>query len=695
MAVATALVLLQPAALAQGTARGEVVETSTGPYTVGSTFTLQLRIAANPGDQGLGTSSIVLDFNSAFATLAASPADGVDYTYQNYNGAQTSYQGAFVAYNSTLVRTNPDRLTVNIELGFTGDDNGQALPDVLTDVIAINFTVADPNATRSFTFKTVQLFNVTPPGQPGERYTNGTFTGLVESTLSQSITGTEGWRMLAAPLATATFDDLLDGLWTQGFPGSDYNENSPAATPNVYRYDETVAGDADQGFAAPGNQADEVGSGLGFIVYVFSDDDFDGTPEGFPKTLSLIGAAPSGTVNPAVSYTDNGPTDQDEGWQLFGNPFEEPIDWDLLTKSGFDATVYVWDPASSAYRVWDGSAGDLTDGIITPFQGFLARAQSGAATFSVPQSAKTTGGTFYGFAEERPSDAARSEDAASTREGDAPTLPLVLETPQGTARAWVRVRDAAEVDYDGLDAYALGPLAATYAQLYTLPLDTEAEAAVGLVINALPSLEPSESHTVALDLRAVEAGKTVGGRFTLGWPALDAVPEGWTLELRDAQTATTVDLRATGAYTFDWTPTPGTTPSEEEPQAATTALLQLGGLLTRRQAIERFTLTITNATGVSAEEGTGVLPEAVVLAGNYPNPFTARTTLDFGLHQAGAVRLIVHDVLGRQVALLLDDTRSAGWHSISFDASGLASGVYVARLDAQGQTASLRMLVLR
>jgi len=86
-------------------------------------------------------------------------------------------------------------------------------------------------------------------------------------------------------------------------------------------------------------------------------------------------------------------------------------------------------------------------------------------------------------------------------------------------------------------------------------------------------------------------------------------------------------------------------------------------------------------------------PEARLLA-NYPNPFRQQTTLAFELSEAGPVRLAVHDVLGREVAVLVDEARAAGRHTVPLDGRGLANGVYVSRLvagDAQDTRTFLRV----
>jgi hypothetical protein len=78
-----------------------------------------------------------------------------------------------------------------------------------------------------------------------------------------------------------------------------------------------------------------------------------------------------------------------------------------------------------------------------------------------------------------------------------------------------------------------------------------------------------------------------------------------------------------------------------------------------------------------------------------PNPFNPVTRLEFTLAQAGPVRLAVYDLLGREVAVLLDGTCAAGARSLAFDAAALASGVYFARLETAAGSQTLKLALVR
>lgn len=103
--------------------------------------------------------------------------------------------------------------------------------------------------------------------------------------------------------------------------------------------------------------------------------------------------------------------------------------------------------------------------------------------------------------------------------------------------------------------------------------------------------------------------------------------------------------------------------------------------------------TIDNTTGAEVI-GNEVLAE-FALSQNYPNPFNPSTTIRFSLPQREPVTLKVFDVLGNEVATMVDEELNAGEHVIVFNADSLASGVYFYRMQVGGYMQQKKMLVVR
>jgi hypothetical protein len=100
-----------------------------------------------------------------------------------------------------------------------------------------------------------------------------------------------------------------------------------------------------------------------------------------------------------------------------------------------------------------------------------------------------------------------------------------------------------------------------------------------------------------------------------------------------------------------------------------------------------FTITDVNETGQQ--------PLAFKLEQNYPNPFNPSTTIRYSVAQAGRVSLKVFNTLGQEVATLVDENVTVGEHKATFDASKLASGVYVYKISSGSMVESKKMLLLK
>ena len=98
----------------------------------------------------------------------------------------------------------------------------------------------------------------------------------------------------------------------------------------------------------------------------------------------------------------------------------------------------------------------------------------------------------------------------------------------------------------------------------------------------------------------------------------------------------------------------------------------------------------------TATEGEADVPTDFALAQNYPNPFNPTTAISFSLPRPSDVTLSVYNMLGQRVATLADNKRYAqGRHGVIFDATGLSSGVYLYRLDAEGFISTKTMLLVQ
>lgn len=266
--------------------------------------------------------------------------------------------------------------------------------------------------------------------------------------IEHTITGSTGWRMLSSPLST-TYGDLLDNTVTQGYSGAYYSTGSnPGDTlqPNVMYYDETYPGTDNQRWRAPSSTASNISTGQGLYTFIFGDIDEDPLYNdvfGLPITLSVNGQENEGTVDLGVTYT----TAADSGWNLVGNPYAATIDWDdspEWTKTNIDNTIYVWDPASSNFKTWNGATGDLdSEGLIAPFQAFWVKANDVNPALEVTEEAKTFGGIYVG------------KQQSVTEQ--VPKISLRITNEDMEASTHFMFSENAKYGKDNMDAYRLIP----------------------------------------------------------------------------------------------------------------------------------------------------------------------------------------------------------------------------------------------
>jgi hypothetical protein len=107
-------------------------------------------------------------------------------------------------------------------------------------------------------------------------------------------------------------------------------------------------------------------------------------------------------------------------------------------------------------------------------------------------------------------------------------------------------------------------------------------------------------------------------------------------------------------------------------------------------AISRYGVPLSGIIPISNE-----VPASYNLSQNYPNPFNPVTKINFALPKSGLVTLKIYDILGKEVALLLNETRNAGTYSFEFNASNLSSGIYFYKLESNGFTDIKKMMLVK
>jgi hypothetical protein len=100
----------------------------------------------------------------------------------------------------------------------------------------------------------------------------------------------------------------------------------------------------------------------------------------------------------------------------------------------------------------------------------------------------------------------------------------------------------------------------------------------------------------------------------------------------------------------------------------------------------------TTITDVEDEE---TIPTIFKLEQNYPNPFNPSTRIKFAVPEKSNVLIKVYDILGSEVATLVNEEMDAGWYENNFNAAGLSSGVYLFRMEAGNFISTKKMIYLR
>ncbi|MCH8567763.1 MAG: FG-GAP-like repeat-containing protein [Balneolales bacterium] len=531
--------------------------------------------------------------------------------------------------------------------------------------------------------------------------------------LSYEIAGPNaGWRMIGAPGLFSRYSTLLDGLWTQGYPGA---SNSANGASNVFWYDEST-----REWKAPAhasdfiaNESDDPTASLGkaILVYVYEDEEW-------PQSVQFNGFQTEGEIPVQLTSTVATPDDGNQGWHLISNPYPFPVDWRSIVANGLSdvlPVIFIYDANSfegqGAYRVHYGFdipslPGTIShNGILPPFQGFWARTAEmdgtpGTITFK-PEHQSDGDGQLYRNDESEQEETIHSiVFSVSDENSSAVTVLHLLQDEQAR------------------EELVLPPVNLNSPRLLW---GFEAEPARPAVYQSVYS-ESGFEHQLEMELLVKETGT-----YQIEVSDFD-IREDETMTLTDHQTGETIVLTPGQPYIFTHQRqeqtqgkgngdknesrkagvSAGTTSgrgiisaSENEPRPLELPFLQSQNDNQKDDSSPssemdklRFTIGLTVGSFLSTEPITE-LPRQVTLNQNYPNPFNPTTTIQYGLPETTNIRLDVFNMLGQRVATLVNGEQTAGYHTAQFDGQRLASGIYIYRLQAGTNVLTRKMVLVK
>ncbi|MFA5831856.1 MAG: T9SS type A sorting domain-containing protein [Bacteroidota bacterium] len=103
--------------------------------------------------------------------------------------------------------------------------------------------------------------------------------------------------------------------------------------------------------------------------------------------------------------------------------------------------------------------------------------------------------------------------------------------------------------------------------------------------------------------------------------------------------------------------------------------------------------TMSNVT--TFQDFGDIISSDFTLSQNYPNPFNPSTTIRYSLPSSAYVKLTIHDILGREIATLVNEEQSAGWKEAKWNATGFASGMYLVRMRTNNFVETKKILLMK
>ena len=449
------------------------------------------------------------------------------------------------------------------------------------------------------------------------------------------ISGESGFRILSSPISGPVLGDLLEELWTQGSVGSDHE----GADPNVWRFDNGWVPISDL-------YNDHLEPGEGFVIYVYSDTDYDGEDD-LPVTIGVDGILNESSVSISSNASD---------WNLIGNPYGLHININQMlddNSSKFHSTVYIKDNVNPGYKTHNGIVGDIHEGLIKPFDGFWVQAGPEGHSFDFSEHCMQKGHMVH------------NGGARSVTDESIGSTTFTFSNGEFTSSVYLSFTEHGEINLDPADAKRIIPMSP--AEHLTSMVR---ESNKSLSINNLP-YDLTTDLALELDVMLLspneEGYDTQAGQVNLTWDVMD-LPDGISLTLVNNFTGQNINLYGFPSANINVTTKGGFDFPDE--------IMQSYPFVDEAQ----FSLHVSSDFA-SSNNDEMIIPDEITLNNAYPNPFNPSTTISFELVELGKVSLNIFDLTGRQVASLINnDFTTPGYHKINWNPGSLPSGIYIVEL---------------
>ena len=470
---------------------------------------------------------------------------------------------------------------------------------------------------------------------------------------SLTINGNSGFRMMGSPVPGAKLSDLLDELWVQGMTGGDVSSYDA----NVW-----VLNLAGQSWSSVSNIASHsLSAGEGFLIYIFEDCDNNGSSD-LPVDLYVSGNHNQNDVTISSIPQNN--------YFLAGNPYIKTISWSDISKTNLSSVVSVWDDASTDWKTYNGTAGDLTNGLIAPFQGFWVQAIGGEGSFTIqPDDIASSSASFRDW---------NNEDISSF-------IKLSFSNGDISDNIFFTFDSLGSKGFDYKDALKLKPL-----------MESSRIAAMTIYegntykINNLPNHYDSTMTfpLQILSLNLDQFDNILGVHDTLTLMVDEtSLPVDMFINIYDSLTGIEYELNHVQNIPIV-TDSIGMIYYEDN------------GLLNEYLNYGNHRYFVSIEYYNLGEVHNDIYPRPYQLLQNYPNPFNPITYLDYELPRTELVTLKIFDIMGREVASLINEIQKSGPKSVMWDATNnlghsVSAGMYFYTIQIGNFRQTKKMVLLK